>query len=126
MIGEDAVREERILMEVVVDAYGSEERAMGWYYYLADRIMLPFVAECIAVDKRSPLEPGERVTVLQMSGEDYCEHEIYVDISWNGKALAIPLAQIKPLFDDEGEDIDEDTAEAISDLHYWKAQGYMF
>ena len=27
-------REERIEMEVVVDAYGPEERAMGWYCYL--------------------------------------------------------------------------------------------
>jgi hypothetical protein len=30
----DAEREERITMEVVVDAYGPEERALGWYYYL--------------------------------------------------------------------------------------------
>ena len=66
------------------------------------------------------------VMLMQMSGEDYCEHEIYVDVSWNGKALAIPLAQIKPLLDDEGEDVDEDTAEAISDWHYWKARGYKF
>ena len=42
-MGEDAVREERILMEVVFDAYGTEERAMGWYYYLADKILFPFV-----------------------------------------------------------------------------------
>ena len=27
-------REERIEMEIVVDAYGAEKRAMGWYYYL--------------------------------------------------------------------------------------------
>ena len=113
-------------MEVVVDSYDPEERAMGWYYYLADKIMFPFVAECIAADKRTPLELGERVTVSQLSGEGYCEHEIYVDISWNGKALAIPLAQIKPLNDDEGGDADEGTEEAISDWHYWKTLGYKF
>jgi hypothetical protein len=27
----DNAREERIVMEAIVDAYGSEERAMGWY-----------------------------------------------------------------------------------------------
>ena len=27
-------REERIEMEIIVDAYGPEEQAMGWYYYL--------------------------------------------------------------------------------------------
>jgi endonuclease I len=34
-IERDENREERIDMEVVVDAYDEEERAMGWYYYLA-------------------------------------------------------------------------------------------
>src|SRR4051794_23405584 len=29
----DEVREERIDMEIVVDAYGEEERAMGWHCY---------------------------------------------------------------------------------------------
>jgi hypothetical protein len=33
----DAVREERI-HEIVVDAYGPEEQAMGWYRYLEDKI----------------------------------------------------------------------------------------
>ena len=30
----DEIREERISMEAVVDAYNEDERAMGWYYYL--------------------------------------------------------------------------------------------
>jgi hypothetical protein len=120
MNSEDAAREERILMEAVVDAHDSEERAMGWYYYLDDKISFPFAAECIAVNKRTPLELGERITVTQMSGENNCEHDMYVDISWNDKKLAVPLSQIKPL------DADEDTIEAISDWHYWKKQGYEF
>ena len=33
-IEKDEVREHRIAMEVVVDAYDEMERAMGWYYYL--------------------------------------------------------------------------------------------
>lgn len=33
MSGKDTAREERILMEAVVDAYSPEERALGWYYY---------------------------------------------------------------------------------------------
>ena len=27
-------REERIKMEIIVDAYGPEEKAISWYYYL--------------------------------------------------------------------------------------------
>jgi hypothetical protein len=33
-IERDAEVEECIQMEVVVDAYGPEEQAMGWYHYL--------------------------------------------------------------------------------------------
>ena len=35
---EDKVREDRITMEIIVDAYSLEEQAMGWYYYLADSL----------------------------------------------------------------------------------------
>ena len=30
-------REKRITMEIIVDAYGPEEQAMGWYYYLEEK-----------------------------------------------------------------------------------------
>jgi len=120
MTEKDKDREERIYMEAVVDAYGPEERAMGWYYYLDDKITFPFSAECIAPDKRTPLIPGERVMVLKMSGEDFCEHDMFVDTSFKGKLLAIPLAQILPV---KG---GNDTDEAVRDWHYWKAQGYLF
>ncbi len=40
-------REERISMEAVVDAYSPEEQAMGWYYYLEDKITNTFQGKCI-------------------------------------------------------------------------------
>ena len=104
----------------IANAYDSEERAMGWYYYLTDTVSFPFSAECIAVNKRNPLELSEKVTVLQISSADYCENEIYVDVSWKDKILAIPLAQLNPL------DANEDSIEAIGDWHYWLEQGYTF
>ena len=33
-------------MEAIVDAYGSEERSMGWYYYLDNKLKFPFKARC--------------------------------------------------------------------------------
>ena len=39
----DEEREQRIAMEIVVDAYTPEEQAMGWYYSLEDRLHFPFV-----------------------------------------------------------------------------------
>ena len=59
----DPIREERIHNEVVVDAYGAEEQAMGWYYYLEDKIRFPFRAECVVAKVVSPLLKGETVTL---------------------------------------------------------------
>jgi hypothetical protein len=40
----DPVREDRIHNEAIVDTYGPEEQAMGWYYYLERKIRFPFQA----------------------------------------------------------------------------------
>ncbi len=42
----DEAREHRIVREVVVDGYGSSERAMGWYYCLEGKMNLSFKARC--------------------------------------------------------------------------------
>src|SRR5271157_4238432 len=59
----DPSREERIRNEAVVDAYGPEEQAMGWYYYLENKLRFPFQAKCIASKVVSPLRKGEIVEV---------------------------------------------------------------
>ena len=120
MIHEDEVREDRILMEVVVDAYDEEERAMGWYYYLDDKMSFPFTAKCIKVTAKSPLLEEERVTVVRLAPTDECRHEIFIEINWNARTLCVPLAQLQPL------DVNEQTKKAVEDWHYWMARGYMF
>ncbi len=52
----DEAREQRINWEIVVDANGPEEQAMGWYYYLDDTIHFPFSARCVARRPTSPLD----------------------------------------------------------------------
>jgi len=117
---EDPLREERIDNEVVVDAYGPEERAMGWYYYLEGKIRFPFQARCISAKTISPLRMGETVKVRRMAPEDACSGEMLVLIQWQGRNVAVPLSQLVPL------DADKSTAEAVADWHYWLAQGYRF
>jgi hypothetical protein len=68
----DEAREERIDNEAVVDAYGPEEQAMGWYYYLEDRLLFPFRAKCIAERIISPLRTGDTLEVVGMAPEDEC------------------------------------------------------
>jgi hypothetical protein len=58
---EDPIREGRIHNEAIVGRQWPEEQATGWYYYLDDRIRLPFQARCIAPKGTSPLRKGETV-----------------------------------------------------------------
>jgi hypothetical protein len=118
-IAEDPGREDRISMEIIVDAYGPEEQAMGWYCYLEDKLRFPFTAECIATRATSPLRKGDEIEILSMAPEDECEHEMFVEMRWERGTLAIPLSQIKPTHAS-----DEDTKTAVGDWHYWVARGY--
>ncbi|TMD63615.1 MAG: calcium-binding protein [Chloroflexi bacterium] len=114
----DEEREERINMEIIVDAYGPEEQAMGWYNYLDDTLQFPFSARCIANRVISPLEPGDEVEVEGMAPAEECEHEMFVLIQWRPHQFAVPLMQL------EGIDVDEETQQAIEDWHYWVNRGY--
>src|SRR5215210_3321276 len=117
---EDKDREERIIMEIVVDAYGETERALGWYYYLKDNLNFPFKAKCIAERPISPLVKEEKVEVVGMPPEDECEKEIFVNIKWGKRTLGVPLSQLA------GIEVEEETKEGIEDWHYWVKRGYVF
>ena len=111
-------REQRITMEIVVDAYTPEEQALGWYYSLEDRLQFPFAARCTAERAISPLRVGDEVDVVGMAPEEECQHEMFVLIRWERRGLAVPLAQL------EGVVVDEQTRQVIEDWQYWVAQGY--
>ncbi len=115
---EDEEREQRITMEIIVDSYGTEERALGWHAYLSGQLDFPFSARCIARSETSPLEPGEKVTVVGMASEETCMHEMFVLIKWKNRKLAVPLIQL------EGVQADEETQQAIEDWHYWVKRGH--
>lgn len=115
----NAKREDRIAMEIIVDAYGPDEQAMGWYYYLEEKLHFPFTATCVAERAISPLHKGDEVEILRMASEEECQHEMFVMMGWERRGLAIPLSQVKPIAE-----TDKDTREAIEDWHYWVDQGY--
>ncbi|MEA3338888.1 MAG: calcium-binding protein [Chloroflexota bacterium] len=126
-IPKDETREDRIDLEAVVDAYGAEERAMGWYYYLSNRIdydseAIP--AQCMAERAISPLMVGDEVEILGMAPAEECEHEMFVMIRWGTpgekQSLGVPLSQLKVTH------ASEQTREAIEDWRYWVNRGYQF
>ena len=117
----DPKREKRITMDIIVDAYDEQERAMGWYYYLEDQLHFPFTAICISKRAISPLKVKDEVEVIGLPGEDECEHEMFVTIRWERDGLAVPLSQLKPIAA-----TDKRTQQAVEDWHYWVKIGYAF
>ena len=119
-VKEDKIREERIENEAIVDAYNEQEKAMGWYYCLENKISFPFLARCIVKRTISPLLVGDNVEVIGMAPEEECEHEVFVMIRRGKEGLAVPLSQL-------GVDYaDDETKEAVEDWHYWVGRGYEF
>ena len=117
---QDKTREQRILNDVVVDAHDAEERAMGWYSYLEERLGFPFRARCVMRRPISPLKPGDEVTAVGMAPADECEREMFITVEWKESKLAVPLSQLAP------SNADEATKEAAGDWSYWVRMGYEF
>ena len=107
-------------MDVVVDAYGEEERAMGWYYYLSENLGFPFSARCGEKRSANTIKKGDTLEVLDMADDDICKLEMLVSVDWRGEKINIPLAQIFPESDDP------DTVQAVEDWLYWCERNYQF
>lgn len=112
--------EDRIEMEIVVDAYHEEERAMSWYYYLQEKLGFPFKAKCIHAKTTSPLSFAEVVEVIEMAEEDDCLHDMLVKIKWKDRSLAVSLSQL------EATNLNSENNQPLDHWHYWLAQGYQF
>jgi hypothetical protein len=113
-------REHRIAYEIVVDCCNEEERSSGWHCYLEENLKFPFKAECIMERRGVLLRKGEQATVTGMSDIEFCSHEMFVDIEWAGRTVAVPLELLKSVKPRAK------TVEAIEDWHYWKKMGYEF
>jgi len=119
-VKENKDREHRIHIDIIVDAYDEQERAMGWYYYLEDKLRFPLLARCVAKRAISPLQVGDEVELIGMAPEDECEREMFVTIRWGREGLAVPLSQLQVIH------ADDQTKEAVEDWHYWVNRGYQF
>jgi hypothetical protein len=113
-------REERITMEVVVDADDASERATSWFAYLERELEFPFTARCTERRAISPLLPGAEIEVVSMAPADECSHEMFVMIRWEHGGLGVPLSQLEPSGAGASTEI------AVADWLYWVGQGYEF
>lgn len=120
----DESREDRIVNEIIVDAYTEEEQALGWYYYLESKLSFPFKAKWKSEGRKSTPTEGAEVEVLEMSSEEDCTEDMFVEVIYReGKTkdvFSIPLSDIEPIAGDSA------TTEAIADWNYWVNKGYQF
>ncbi len=110
--------DQRLEDEIITDAK-PDELWIGWYYYLDDHLRFPFKARCIAERLTSPLQVGEVVEERGMLPEDVCEHDMFVNIGWQDRLLAVPSGQVARIAVDEG------TEQTIQDRHTWVKRGYV-
>lgn len=113
MTERDEERDERIEMEIIVDAYTPDEQAMGWHIYLEETMDVPFKARCIEEQEVSPLEEGETVCVVGKPSPEPSLHQQLVTIQWMDREFGVPLSQLDPV------DASDATEQAVSDWHYW-------
>lgn len=119
----DPIRENRIDYEIIVDAYDETERAIGWYYYLENKITFPFNAKWNKKAKKTGLITEKEVKVLGMASEEDCENNIYVEVAYIGEPDDTFIAKLSDI---EALNLDPDTEEAIADWLYWVDMGYEF
>ena len=55
-----------------------------------------------------------------MAPDEACATDMLLLVRWQGRKLAVPLAQLTAI------DPDDSIEEAIGDWLYWIAQGYIF
>ncbi len=72
------------------------------------------------VEAKSPLQVGEEVVVLNMAPENECLDSMRVQVEWQRRKFAVPLAQLQPI------EADESTQSAMDDWLYWVERGYLF
>ncbi|WP_338739412.1 calcium-binding protein [Haloplanus salilacus] len=113
MVERDEEREERIKMEIIVDAYHEHEQAMGWHIYLEETMDFPFEARCTEEQEVSPLDEGETVRVIGKPSSEPSLRQQFVTIKWMDGEFGVPLSQLEPV------DASDDTEQAVSDWHYW-------
>ena len=112
--------EDRISDEILVDCYNESERAMGWYYYLEDKLAFPFKASCIRAQRGYPLRVGDEVIVKSMAGEDECTSDMKVIVEFESSEIVAPLGNFRCI------SRNKNTRIAVGDWSYWQLRGYEF
>ena len=88
---------------------------------LSDKLQFPFTSQVYPGPKYFTLWKKEtRWKCWGWLPSSECEHEMFVEMRWKKRNLAVPLSQLQIIGGGE------ETKEAVADWHYWVGQGYQF
>jgi hypothetical protein len=81
---EDPIRQKRIDYEVIVDCYDDNEVAMGWYYYIAEKLVFPIPATVQLKQRGGKVEQVE-VEIVEVDPKSEEGHPIRLGITEKGQ-----------------------------------------
>ena len=115
---EDPIREKRIQNEAIVDALVRKSRR--WAGITIWRTKSVFLSRPSVSRRRQSRRSGKAKPSKSGHGAGRgLRGRQLVLIRWQGRTMAVPLSQLKPIKT-------KPTEEGIGDWHYWVAQGYCF
>ena len=116
MTKKDKERQERIELEIIVDACDESEVQMGWVIQMVERTDYPFFAEA-PIKKRGQEATYHRVEVVELGDvENYEGGDFSVGVDWHGTIISVPMLQLKNI------EAAEETKNSIEDWQYWNRE----
>jgi Calcium binding len=112
----DPEREDRFYDEIMVDAYGDEEKLISWYYYLEEVLTFPFEAQISVKKPKEDTAKSVLVTVESMADVNLCSiYNMWVQVQAKDSDLHFNV----PMRDIVEAKAKRRTIEALTDWRYW-------
>ena len=110
----NAERDHRIHDEIIVDAYGEEEQAMSWYYYMEENLDFPMQAK-IKLRLRGGKTEEKTVKIVEVDPKSETSLTLRLGIT-EGKSDRVQY--ISP-FDIVSINTSDENLEILNDWLYW-------
>lgn len=105
----ESVRENRIVMEIIVDCYDEDEQMLGWQTYMGDHLQFPFQAMWQSSARSKTYKPVTVVGLVEDEGDD-----ILVDVNYAGETFTTSLLKLRQIQTEDAQ-----ARQAIGDWWYW-------
>ena len=84
--------------EVIVDCYDEDEVNMGWYYFMSESLVFPFMAK-VPIKKRGGTTEIHTVEVVgnAIDTDDFGGEAFYVHVDYEGTLMKIEVRDVEPI-----------------------------